>query len=395
MEILYGVVGEGMGHATRSRVVLEGLAQRNHNIKVVVSGRAHHWLAERLATLPNISVEEIDGLSLSYFGNALDRSESLFQNLRKAPKSVARNVDVYRRVVESGFRPEVVISDFESWAALYGLNHRLPVISIDNLQMINRCVHDKVLRKGGGFDFRLAKLAVKIKVPKAYHYLITSFFYPPVRKKYTTLVPPILRPEVLSAKRERAEHVLVYQTQKDNHELIPALKQLPFRFRVYGYGRDGREGNVTLCPFSEQGFMDDLRTARAAVAGGGFSLMSEAVSLGVPLLSIPVSGQFEQELNARYLAQLGYGTWAKRFDARQIAKFLERSTEYEQNLSTFVHQGNDVLFACLDELLARVARGEPRPLRLDAEAPGKWQPRPKPTKQAKSPRQALQSAEDK
>jgi uncharacterized protein (TIGR00661 family) len=375
MDILYGVVGEGMGHATRSRVVLEWLAQQNHRVKVVVSGRAHGWLRERLVASPNIGLEEIDGLHLSYFGNALDRSQSLFQNLRKAPKSVAKNVEVYRRVVESGFQPQVVISDFESWAALYGLNHRLPVISIDNLQMINRCRHDKLLRKQGGFDFRLARLAVKIKVPRAYHYLVTSFFFPPVRKKYTTLVPPILRPEVLTARRERGEHVLVYQTQKDNHELVPELKKLAFRFRVYGYGHEGREGNVTLCPFSEQGFLDDLRTARAVVAGGGFSLMSEAVSIGVPLLSIPVSGQFEQELNARYLQTLGFGAWSEALDAGRIAAFLEQSGVYEQNLAAFAHRGNDTLFRCLDELLQRIQRGESRPARLEAEAPGKWEPR--------------------
>jgi len=373
MDILYGVVGEGMGHATRSRVVLEALAQRDHRVKVVVSGRAQRWLTERLAAFPNITIEEIEGLTLSYFGNALDRSASLFENLRKAPKSVAKNVEVYRRVVESGFQPQVVISDFESWAALYGLNHRLPVISIDNMQIINRCRHDKLLRKDKSFDFRLARLAVKIKVPRAYHYLITSFFFPPVRKKYTTLLPPILRPEVLAAKRERGDHVLVYQTQKDNHELIPALKKLAYRFRVYGFGRDGREGNVTLCNFSEQGFLDDLRTARAAVAGGGFSLMSEAVSIGVPLLSIPVSGQFEQELNARYLEALGYGTWSPTFDVARIGEFLQRSAEFEHNLAAFGQRGNGTLLRCLDELLERIQRGEPRPVRLDSEAPGKWE----------------------
>ncbi|HVJ15951.1 MAG TPA: MJ1255/VC2487 family glycosyltransferase [Polyangiaceae bacterium] len=374
MDILYGVVGEGMGHATRSRVVLEALAQREHRIKVVVSGRAHRWLTERLASFSNINVEEIEGLTLSYFGNSVDRSASLFENLRKAPKSVAKNVEVYRRVVESGFQPQVVISDFESWAALYGLNHRLPVISIDNMQVINRCQHDKLLRKDKSFDFRLAKLAVKVKVPRAYHYLVASFFFPPVRKKYTTLVPPILRPEALAAKRERGDHVLVYQTQKDNHELIPALRQLGYRFRVYGFGREGREGNVTLCPFSEQGFLDDLRTARAAVAGGGFSMMSEAVSIGVPLLSVPVQGQFEQELNARYLTALGYGTWSETLDVGRIADFLERSADFERNLASFGQRGNATLLRCLDELLERIQRGEPRAARLESDAPGKWEP---------------------
>lgn len=40
MRILYGVVGEGMGHATRSRVVIEHLLAAGHRLHVVVSGRA-------------------------------------------------------------------------------------------------------------------------------------------------------------------------------------------------------------------------------------------------------------------------------------------------------------------------------------------------------------------
>ena len=39
MRILYGVVGEGMGHATRSSVLLEHLTKQ-HEVHVVVSGRA-------------------------------------------------------------------------------------------------------------------------------------------------------------------------------------------------------------------------------------------------------------------------------------------------------------------------------------------------------------------
>jgi len=373
VRIIYGVVGEGMGHATRSRVVLEHLLQAGHEVRVVVSGRAHRFLTERLTAYPNVSVEEIHGLTLSYFGNSLDRSKSLFENLRKAPKGLQKNIKVYRKVAESGFAPELVISDFESWAALYALNHRLPVISIDNMQVINRCKHDAAVTKGKNFDFELARLAVKVKMPGAYHYLVTSFFFPPVRKKYTTLVPPILRPEVIAAKREPGAHVLVYQTSPSNQMLIPTLKKLPFRFRVYGMGREGQEGNVSLCPFSETGFLDDLRTARAAVAGGGFSLLSEAVSLKVPLLSVPVAHQYEQELNARYLEQLGYGAWANKLDHDALVSFLDRVDVHQAALESYPSRDNSSLFACVDELLARAQQGESRPVSLTADAPGKWQ----------------------
>src|SRR5690606_38105770 len=79
VRILYGVVGEGMGHATRSRVIIEHLAALGHQIKIVVSGRAHRFLQDRLKHLPSVTLEEIEGLTLTYFGNELDRSASIYE----------------------------------------------------------------------------------------------------------------------------------------------------------------------------------------------------------------------------------------------------------------------------------------------------------------------------
>jgi uncharacterized protein (TIGR00661 family) len=372
MKILYGVVGEGMGHATRSRVVIEHLLEAGHRVRVVVSGRAHRFLVERLKRWDTVTIDEIHGLSLRYFDNKLEMGKSLWENLRDAPKGLKKNLEVYRRVAEQGFDPELVISDFESWAAFYALNHLLPVISIDNMQIINRCKHEEEVTDAPGFDFRVVRLAVKMKMPGAYHYLVTTFFTPEVRKKRTTLVPPILRPEILAAEREPGAHVLVYQTSSNHTELLPTLRSLPYEFRVYGMGREGREGNVTLAPFSETGFVDDLRTARAVIAGGGFSLMSEAVTLHVPMLSVPIEGQYEQELNARYLEHLGYGAWARALDRDVMERFLARSDDYAESLSRYVRRDNTMLFGCVDELLARAARGDKRPKRLDAPALCKW-----------------------
>jgi uncharacterized protein (TIGR00661 family) len=177
---------------------------------------------------------------------------------------------------------------------------------------------------------------------------------------------------VARAVREPGNHVLVYQTAQTNEALLSTLKTLPHEFRVYGMRRSARDGNVTLCDFSETGFVDDLRTARAVLSGGGFSLLSEAVSLGVPCLSVPVEQQFEQELNARYLEHLSYGAYAERFSVRAIERFLENLPRYQAALDALPKYDNSMLFACLDELIARCLRGESRPVRLDAPALGKW-----------------------
>ena len=157
---------------------------------------------------------------------------------------------------------------------------------------------------------------------------MTTFFYPPVRKERTTLLPSILRPEILSAKSEPGEHLLVYQTSTTNTQLPEILKQSGLPCHIYGLRRDltedVRDGNLLYRPFSEKGFIDDLRTARAVIAGGGYTLMSEAVYLHKPMLSLPVKGQFEQVLNALYLEKLGYGMYAPALAAVLMRLFVSK-----------------------------------------------------------------------
>ena len=356
MRILYGVVGEGMGHATRSRVILEHLLLAGHEVKVVVSGRAHKFLTQKFKGRRDIRFEEIHGLRLVVEDNEVDVSESIWTNLDDAPRGVVKNIEAYRRVV-GDLEPDCVISDFESWAYLFARAHDIPVISIDNMQVINRCEHDDELlgEHASSSAYRLAKLAVKLKMPGAYHYLITSFFFPTVKKARTTLVPPILRPEILRAQRHSGRHVLVYQTASTNTPLVPLLKTLPHEFRVYGMGREGTEGNVTLCPFSEKQFVRDLATARAVIAGGGYSLMGEAVHLKVPMLSVPITGQFEQTLNARYLERLGYGRYAEDLEEETVVSFLEHLDEFAHALHSYPSPDNEMTFGCVDELLRDVS----------------------------------------
>jgi UDP:flavonoid glycosyltransferase YjiC (YdhE family) len=141
---------------------------------------------------------------------------------------------------------------------------------------------------------------------------------------------------------------------------------------VYGADKERSVGNVSLRRFSAGDFLDDLRTAKAVIGGGGFSLMSEAVSLRVPMLAIPIEGQYEQELNARYLEKLGYGSWERKLGLHPIRSFLDRVPEFEESLKAYEPRDNAMLFACLDELIERVKKKKKRPTRLDTRAMGPY-----------------------
>lgn len=360
MKILYGVVGEGMGHAMRSRVVLEHLIAAGHEIEVMVSGRAKDFLQKRLGGSEGSEIHGIHGFHLIYEDNRVRLGKTVWSNVLTGAKGVPENIAAYFELIRS-FRPDVVISDFESWTYLYGQLHRLPVLSIDNMQVINRCSHEPDILEGHENQFRLTKTFIKTKLPFCEAYFVTTFFYPPVRKAKTTLFPPILRPEILTANKRKGEHLLVYQTAEGNTRLLDALQSSGLECRVYGMRRDLKEdvveGNLRFRPFSESGFVDDLASCRALVAGGGFTAMGEAVYLQKPMLAIPLEGQFEQIINARYLTKLNYGAYAPAVDSDALRSFVSNLGRYEDTLASYKQNGNTLLFDAVDDFLAKAASG--------------------------------------
>jgi uncharacterized protein (TIGR00661 family) len=180
-------------------------------------------------------------------------------------------------------------------------------------------------------------------------------------------VPPILRPEIVRAEATRGDHLIVYSSGEE--ELLDTLRSSGMPCRVYGM-RGGPEegvveGNLEFRPRSNEGFVEDLRTARGVVAGGGFSLLSEAVYLGKPALAVPLQGQFEQLLNARYLQREGFGMCAPAVTPAILAEFLDRLDEFELALARYEQVGNTVALQTIEER-AVTAVGEDRRTRAKA-----------------------------
>jgi uncharacterized protein (TIGR00661 family) len=187
--------------------------------------------------------------------------------------------------------------------------------------------------------------------PHADAYLVISFFTAPVKKRNTFLFPPLLRQEILAASPTQGENVLVYVTSPAP-ALAKILSSVRAKFIAYGFGKDGKEGNIIYKKPSVDGFLRDLTGAKAIVANSGFSLVTEALHLAKPYLAVPVEHQFEQIFNAYWLQKTGYGAYWEELDKERVDSFLYNLPHYQEKLADYPRRGNGALLAKLDSLIA-------------------------------------------
>ena len=143
-------------------------------------------------------------------------------------------------------------------------------------------------------------------------------------------------------------HVLVYQSNSTHRGLLDFLKTATRRTcYIFGYqDREGREQNLVFRPKSEDAFLELLEGASYVICGGGHTLMTEALFLGKPVLSLPLGAFLEQRFNALYIEQLGYGMRADMFGLRPelLAEFETRLDEFARNVRTGNFCGNALVF---------------------------------------------------
>jgi len=350
MRILYGVTGEGMGHATRSSVVIEHLIQ-NHDVQIAASGRAVNYLR---AKFPHIFVHEITGLKVDYDKNQLRKAKTFWLNIKRLP-SFLSNLGIMT-TIERSFNPQFVVSDFDSFSYYYGFMHDIPIVCVDNIQTMASCKNDIKIPEEEEAHYKLVRAFVKRKLPNCSYYMIPTFFFPELKKKRTRLFPPVIRKEIEEAEVKNNNHILVYQTADNTEELLPLLNSVNETFHLYGSKLEPQTvKNVYVMPFSEDSFVKDLATCKAVITGGGFSLMSEAVYLGKPILSFPIRQQPEQLLNALYLEKLGYGMYCNKYSEKKINKFVANIPYYSKNLESFPRKNpNKKLLRHLDKLIKKL-----------------------------------------
>ena len=338
--IFYSVCGEGMGHAIRSSVILEHLTKK-YDVYIFSSERAYEFLASKFD-----NVFEIGGFNTVYENNVVRTKKTFFKALKANPTNLKEGYNVLYKECKR-IKPNIIISDFENYSSMLSKIMNIPLISLDNIHMLTQCEYDYPPNHRA--DMLTAKAVTKSYILRPKRHIITSFFYPPLKHpKMTALYPPVLREEIMKLEPVEGEHVLVYQTAESSINLMEELKKLDYKFIVYGFNKDEVDENLTYRSFNEEQIFEDMRTARAIIVNGGFTMISEAIYLKKPIYSTPAHKNFEQILNGFYVEKLGFGEYHDKLDVKKIESFLDNLDKYQENLNKVEPWDNTEILKDLD-----------------------------------------------
>jgi uncharacterized protein (TIGR00661 family) len=342
--ILYGVCGEGSGHSSRAKEVIEHLLEKGHQLKILSYDRGFKNLSQ------HFEVVEIDGLGFHYAKNEVQFIPTIIDNAIKIPKFQKAIEKVIK--IANDFKPQIVFSDFEPISCLVANLKKLPLISIDNQ---HRLTNTKIeYPEKYAIEAEAAKAVTRAMIFNSKACLVISFDRPPVINKKTFLFPPILRKEVLQTKPTASDFILVYLTSPAK-ALMDILKTINKKFVVYGFNEEKEDGNLVFKKASQEEFLKDLAACRGIVANAGFTLISEALYLGKPYLAWPAKNQFEQVFNAYWIDKLGYGKYWDDLNKERIESFLFNLDLYKENLKKYQKEDNSKIFAKIDELIKQYA----------------------------------------
>lgn len=343
--IFYCICGEGMGHAIRSSVIIDRIKDK-YDVYIFSSARAYKYLNEKFD-----NVYKIGGFNTVYINNKVNNTKTLINALKRNPLNIKEGYEeLYKKARK--LSPDVIVTDFEIYATMVSKLLSIPLISLDNIHMITQTAIDYPPKHQG--EMLKAKGVIKSYVIKPKIHILTSFFYPKIKpKKRAVLYPPVIREDILKLEPTIEDHIIVYQTSKESVKLVEQLKSLNEKFIVYGFNKDEVDKNLTYKLFNENEFYNDLASAKAVICNGGFTFISEAISLKKPIYSVPAIGNFEQTLNGFYVQKLGYGEYHEEMSPKKVEKFLKRLPKYQEKLAKVKKTNNDGI---VNELIYRIEK---------------------------------------
>ena len=365
-KIFISLSGEGRGHATRVRAVVESL-RHEHEIHLFASGDAFQFLRPHYGN-SDVKVQRISGLRFHY--SASNRLH--FAKTGAEAGKFARRLPLLVRMLARRIgaeNPDLVVTDFEPALPRAAARMGVPFVSLDHQHFLTTYDLSSLpfhLRCHAAF----MSLVVRVYYQGQRENIVSSFYFPPLRKNAgkVTQVGVMLRPEVLTAEPSNHGHLVAYWRRFASDEVINALRASGREVRIYGLGDRPSSGNLRFCAIDEQRFIEDLASCEALVSTAGNQLVGEALYLGKAAFVVPEARNFEQYINGHFLAKSGAGEWCEmqKVTPERLNGFLGKLDHYRSHICSSRINGLPSTLEALRRHLPGVATPVPSTAKLVA-----------------------------
>ncbi len=283
MKILYAIQGTGNGHLSRSMDIVP-LLKKMGDVDVLVSG------IQGDLNLPFPIKYKLHGFGF-IFGKAggVDMwatfLKSRFRKFIKEIKDLP--IDKY----------DMVINDFEPVSAWACYLANKPCIGLSHQAAV---LHEKAPLPTD--TDMIGRLVLKNYAPVTAQY---GFHFKSIDKNIYT---PVIRQQVRDQEVSNKGHYTVYLPAYDDKRLIKRLTEFKdVQWDVFSKHNKKvlKHKNVSIQPIDNKAFIKSMASSAGVLCGAGFETPAEALFLKKKVLAIPMKNQYEQQLNAAMLKEIG------------------------------------------------------------------------------------------
>jgi uncharacterized protein (TIGR00661 family) len=323
-KIFFSMSGDGRGHATRVRAIVEALRDQ-HEITLFTPGDAHRLLAPLYANT-EVRVRPLAAMRFHYTHR---HHLAPLKTLSEAAKYLQRLgplITVLKRAIDRG-KPDLVVTDFEPALPRAARRSRVTYLSVDHQHFLT--TYDlRCLPWGLRWHAWYMGKVVQIYCHGQRETVVSAFFFPPLRRRCRNVIQTgvMLRPRLLATEPQDGRHLVAYCRRFAGGRLLDALNATGREVRIYGLGKQDARGQLRFLEVDEDRFLDDLAGSEALICTAGNQIVGEALHLGKPLLVLPETGNFEQFINAHFLKASGGGDWIEleKITVDDLNRFLGR-----------------------------------------------------------------------
>lgn len=310
--ILYGVQGEGRGHAARSLQIIQWLMAQGHQVVALTGGDAWPVLAGK-----GIALVEVPMLRY-HFGpdGALSPRLTFIRNLLPVLGLMLGSGRSFARVAgfADRFRPDLIISDFEPFLSRLARKRGIPLLAIDHQHFLTESALPSLKGWQKSLMLWLFQLGTFLLGGRPDRIITSSFHhFPRKRGSRAVFVGPFIPDYLKTLAPECGDSVTVYLKQPNYlREMLPVLAaQTGTAFQVFSDWGDGPPRSlpphIKAERIDREIFLASLSRARALITTAGNQVVGEAIYLRKPVLAFPEPDVLEQELNALALVRSGFG----------------------------------------------------------------------------------------